>query len=219
MLNTPMLIATIFDVFWANLMDTSWMEFIAVIFGLLSVWYAKKENILVYPTGIVSVLLYVYICFEYKIYADAGINFFYFVMSVYGWYMWTAKTSKPDLQITASSRRDWFFTAGIFVVSILIIMILLKWFKRDDIEYWSTWVPYIDTFTTSVFFIAMLQMAQKKIENWLFWIVGDVISVPLYTFKGLVFTSFQYLVFLLIAILGYLAWREKLMERENQART
>ena len=214
-----MLISTIFDVFWANLMDTSWMEFIAVIFGLLSVWYAKKENILVYPTGIVSVLLYVYICFEYKIYADAGINFFYFVMSVYGWYMWTAKTSKPDLQITASSRRDWFFTAGIFVVSILIIMILLKWFKRDDIEYWSTWVPYIDTFTTSVFFIAMLQMAQKKIENWLFWIVGDVISVPLYTFKGLVFTSFQYLVFLLIAILGYLAWREKLMERENQART
>jgi len=213
-----MLIATIFDVFWANLMDTSWMEFIAVIFGLLSVWYAKKENILVYPTGIVSVLLYVYICFEYKIYADAGINFFYFVMSVYGWYMWTAKTSKPDLHITASSRRDWFFTAGIFVVSILIIMILLKWFKRDDIEYWSTWVPYIDTFTTSVFFIGMIQMAQKKIENWLFWIVGDIISVPLYTYKGLVFTSFQYLIFFLIAILGYLAWREKLMERENQAR-
>lgn len=214
-----MFIATIFDVFWANLIDTSWMEFIAVIFGLLSVWYARKENILVYPTGIVSVLLYVYICFEYKIYADAGINFFYFVMSVYGWYMWTAKTSKPDLQITASSRRDWFFTSGIFVVSIIIIMILLKWFKRDDIEYWSTWVPYIDTFTTSVFFIAMLQMAQKKIENWLFWIVGDIISVPLYTYKGLVFTSFQYLIFLLIAIFGYLAWRQKLMQRENESRT
>lgn len=211
-----MVIATIFDTFWANLLDTSWFEFIAVIFGLLSVWYAKKENILVYPTGIISVLLYVYICFEYKLYADAGINFYYFVISVYGWYMWSAKTEKPELLISSSNRKDWLISIGLFVLSLMVILFLLKWFKGDDLEYWSTKVPYIDTFTTAIFFIAMLQMAQKKIENWLFWIVGDVISVPLYAYKGLIFTSFQYLVFLIIAIMGYVAWRQKLLEAEKQ---
>ncbi|MCF8367981.1 MAG: nicotinamide riboside transporter PnuC [Bacteroidales bacterium] len=204
------MLATIFDTFWQNTLDTSWLEFIAVIFGLLSVWYAKQEKIWVYPTGIISVLIYVYICFGIKLYADAGINLFYFIMSVYGWYMWTKKSEKPALRITKSSLQNWVVSVVMFVLSGLLIILLLKHFKADDLEYWSTSIPYIDTFTTAIFIVGMWLMALKKLENWIFWIIGDLISVPLYAFKGLVFTSFQFLVFLIIAIMGYYAWKKKI---------
>ncbi len=203
-------ISTLTDAFMVNLMDTSWLEFVAVIFGLLSVWFAKQEKILVYPTGIISVLIYIYICFNVKLFADAGINLFYFIMSVYGWYMWTKKTDKPALKITFNTKRDWLITGGVFIFSLIVIISLLKYFNGDDVEYWSTNVPYIDTFTTSVFIIAMLLMALKKVESWVFWIVGDIISVPLYTYKGLVFTSFQFLVFLILAVMGYIEWKKKI---------
>lgn len=212
-----MLTLNIIDTFWANLLDTTWPEFVAVIFGLMSVWYARQENILVYPTGIISVVIYVYICFGIKLYADAGINLFYFFMSVYGWYKWTKKTSQPELKITVCTKRNWYFTIGLFLVSLVVIIVLLKIFKKNDLDYWSTSVPYIDTFTTAIFIVGMWLMAVKKIENWIFWIIGDVISVPLYAYKGLIFTSFQFLVFLVIAFMGYYSWRKKLLEEQSLA--
>jgi nicotinamide mononucleotide transporter len=206
-----MITLNIFQTFWDNLLNTSLPEFIAVVFGLLSVWFARKENILVYPTGIISVLLYVYICFEVKLYADAGINLYYFIMSVYGWYSWAKKKDRPELHITVCSWRDWIFSAILFVVSLAVIIALLKIFKKDDLEYWSTMVPYIDTFVTSVFIVGMWMMARKKIENWILWIIGDAISIPLFIFKGLAFTGFQFLAFLVLAVLGYISWRKTLI--------
>jgi nicotinamide mononucleotide transporter len=186
------------------------LEIVAVIFGLLSVWFAKKANILVYPTGIISVLIYVYICLNAQLYADMGINFFYFLMSVYGWIMWTRKTdNNKERPITYLSRKDYLFSTLLFVVSIFVIVFLLKYFKGDDELYWSTAIPYIDTFTTSIFIVGMLQMALKKVENWIFWIVGDIISVPLYYYKGLYFTSIQFAVFLALAVAGYIEWKNK----------
>lgn len=205
-----MVFASIFEVFWSNLLNTSLLEFIAVVFGLLSVWFAKQEKILVYPTGIISVLLYVYICFEIQLYADAGINLFYFIMSVYGWYKWTRKVKKPMLKITRSTRQNWYFAMGLFVLSGVVILVLLNLFKADDKTYWSSSIPYIDTITTAIFIVGMWLMAIKKLENWIFWIVGDVVSIPLYAYKGLMFTSFQFTVFLVLAILGYRAWKQKL---------
>lgn len=197
-----------------NILDTTWLEFIAVVFGLMSVWFARQEKILVYPTGIVSVLIYVYICFGIKLYADAGINLFYFVMSVYGWYKWAKKKAQPKIKITTCNRKDRLIAIGMFVLSLIIIIILLKIFKQDDAEYWSTKVPYIDTFTTAIFIVGMWLMALKKIENWILWIIGDVISVPLYAYKGLGFTSFQFFVFLILAVMGYISWRKKLVREK-----
>ena len=199
------------ETLYANILDTSVWEFIAVIFGMLSVWFAKQEKILVYPTGIVSVVIYVYICFDIKLYADAGINLFYFIMSVYGWYMWSRKKDTPPLKITINDKKGWVITMVMFVASVMLIIFLLKHFKADDAEYWSTNIPYIDTFTTAIFIIGMWLMALKRIENWIFWIVGDIISIPLYVYKGLVFTGFQFIVFLIIAVMGYIAWRKKLL--------
>lgn len=196
-----------FETFYQNVLATTWLEVVAVIFGLLSVWYAKKANILVYPTGIISVLIYVYICFNYQLYADMGINFFYFVMSVYGWYKWTRKDSADKvIPIRWNSVRLQWIGVGAVVVFFWIILGLIWYFKQDDVEYITSYIPWVDSLTTAIFLVGMLFMALKRIENWIYWIIGDIISVPLYFVKGLVFTSFQYFVFLFIAIAGLIAW-------------
>ena len=199
---------------YQNILDSSWMEIVAASFGLLSVWLARKANILVYPTGIISVLLYVYICFKAQLYADMGINAYYFIFSVYGWIMWSRKDeNKKELPVTFSGKKTWLISIALFIVSIIIIQILLRIFKAGDTVYWSTFVPITDTFTTAVAIIGMWLMAIKKVENWLFWIAADVVSVPLYLYKGLVFTSLQFFVFLIIAIMGYVEWK-KLAKKE-----
>lgn len=205
------------NTFWQNAADTSRLEFTAVIFGILSVWFAKKENIWVYPTGIISVLIYVYILAQpgVQLYADAGINFFYFLMSVYGWIQWTRKDEhKETREITFNSKKDWLLSVAALVLSVPLILALLYWFKADDALYWESGLPYIDSFTTAVFIVAMLLMAFKKVENWTFWIIGDVISIPLYMYKGLVFTGVQFLVFLVLAVMGYSEWVRRVRERE-----
>ena len=211
-----MILLSFFEIFRQNILETTWLEIVAVIFGLLSVWYAKKANILVYPTGIISVLIYVYICFFAMLYADMGINFFYFVMSVYGWYNWTRKgPDRKVIRISYNSAREQWIAAGATVVSYFVILGLIWAFKHKDQEYMNSYIPYVDSFTTSIFLIGMLLMARKKIENWIYWIIGDIISIPLYFAKGLVFTSFQYTVFLAIAIMGYIEWKR--FYREGKA--
>lgn len=194
-------------------MDTSWFEAIAVLLGIASVWYAQRENILVYPTGIVSVLIYVFICFNARLYADAGINLFYFGMSVYGWYNWTrGGVNSTELLITKNNKvQQW--TSVLYTFTAYWAILGLIWlFNRDDTVYMQSYVPWVDSFTTAVFLIGMLLMAKKKVENWVYWIIGDIVSIPLYFMKGLVFTSFQYTVFLVIAILGYIEWNRRLQE-------
>lgn len=196
--------------FYTNLLDTGIWEFIAVIFGIGSVWYARKESILVYPVGIVSVVIYVFIFFNARLYADAGINFFYFVMSVYGWYHWTHKNGHAEMrEISVNSTKEQILGVVLTIVSFFVILGLIWLFNRDDVVYMSSFVPYIDSFTTAIFLIGMWFMALKRIENWLYWIAGDLIAIPLCFSKGLVFTSFQYLVLLIIAILGYFEWRKR----------
>ncbi|MDR0969847.1 MAG: nicotinamide riboside transporter PnuC [Lentimicrobiaceae bacterium] len=194
----------IYNQFIDNILQTSWIEAIAVICGLLSVWYSKKLNILVYPTGIISVLLYVYICYVFGLYADMGINFVYFVMSGYGWYRWThpGKNSETkELPVTFLKLKGQI----IGIVATLVFFLILSYVLKN---YTDSTVPYVDSFTTAVFIIGMYLMAVKKVENWIYWIIGDIISIPLYFYKGLVFTSFQYLVFLLIAVSAFFDWKK-----------
>jgi len=196
--------ASFFTVLYQNLLDTSWLEFIAVIFGLLSVWFARKENIWVYPTGIVNVLIYVYLCFHAKLYADMGINAFYFVMSVYGWYRWTRKDQENHhLPITSLTWKGW--TLNLLAVAVFFAVL---WFVLD--RFTDSPVPVPDSFTTAIFIVAMWLMAVKKLENWLFWIAGDLLVIPLFVFKGLAFTGIQYLVFLILAIMGWVEWRKRI---------
>lgn len=184
--------------------QTSWVELIAVAFGLLYVWYMKKASLLAFPFGIINVLIYIYICFDARLYAYATINLFYFIMSVYGWYNWTRKRDgEPALPISRCSKRSLLINILVMMLSFLILWILLSRFTDNPVPFW-------DALTTSVYIIGMWLTAQKKLENWIFWIAGDVISIGLFSSQGLYFSSFQFLVFTVIAILGFMEWRKKL---------
>ena len=196
-------ISSFFDIFLQNLYQTTVLEIIAVVFGLLSVWYSRQVNILVYPTGILSVLIYVYICFHAGLYADMGINWVYFVMSVFGWYNWTRK-KQDDTKV----KIAWLSLKG-HITAVFVVIISFFLISYVLINYTDSTVPYIDAFTTSVFIVGMWLMAVKKIENWIYWIIGDIICMPMFFYKGLVFTSFQYFVFLILAVMGFYSWRKE----------
>jgi len=183
-----------------GLQQLSWLEGLAVFMGILSVYFSTKQHIWVYPTGIVSVLIYVWICFDYGLYADMGINAYYFGMSIYGWYLWnTPKKGGEALAVTWLDARGWLGSLAIFAGSFLLLVFVL-------LEFTDSTVPYWDSFTTASAFVAMWLMAKKKVENWIFWILTDLVSIPLYFHKGLLLTSFQYLFFTGLAIAGLLTW-------------
>lgn len=190
------------------MLNTTWLEIFAVVFGILSVWFARKENIWVYPTGIINVLIYVYLCYHAGLYADMGINVFYFLMSVYGWYNWSRRDeSQHHVPITVLSRGQWLLYIVLTGISYFAIYFVLT-------RYTNSTVPMFDSFTTSLFIIGMWLMARKKIENWLAWIVGDFLVIPLFAYKGLVFTGVQYIVFLVLAVMGYIEWKRRLQNPE-----
>lgn len=186
--------------FAAGLQAMTWLEAIAVFFGIASVFYSMREHIWVYPTGIVSTLIYVWICLEYKLYADMGINAYYFSMSIYGWYIWThPKENQSVLPVTWLKPKGWLVAGLIFLASYGILSFVLSNFTDSDVPYW-------DSFTTASAFVGMWLMAKKKVENWIMWIITDLVSVPLYFYKGLILTSFQFLFFTVLAFLGLFAW-------------
>jgi nicotinamide mononucleotide transporter len=193
-----------------GLRNMSGLEAIAVFFGIASVFYSMREHIWVYPTGLISTLIYVWICFEYKLYGDMGINAYYFGMSIYGWYVWShPKGDQSVLPVTWLSAIGWVTASLIFLASLLMLSQVLVHFTDSDVPYW-------DAFTTASAFVGMWLMAKKKVENWYFWLLTDLVSVPLYAYKGLVLTSFQYLVFTVLATLGLFAW---IKSAKSNART
>lgn len=192
------------------------IEIIAVVFGVLSVWYAHKENIWVFPFGIINVMIYIYICISAQLYANAGINVVYFLTNIYGWYNWSRTNDKEgSLQISRNTIKQnliWLLSA---IVMYGVIVWILRTAHQTDVEYLNSILPWIDGMNTSFFLCATILMTMKKIENWWFWIAGNVLSIPVYFSQGLYFTSLQYAIFLVIAIMGLrewnLRWREKVV--------
>ncbi|OWW26465.1 nicotinamide mononucleotide transporter [Zobellia sp. OII3] len=182
------------------------LEIIGVIFGFLSVRFSKKENILVFPTGIISTAIFVYILLIFGLLGDMLINAYYFLMSIYGWYFWTRKVDQTHfIPITRTTNKEKQWSALLFVGTVIFVCLVYYLFDK-----FNNWTAYVDTFTTAIFFVGMWLMAKKKLENWVYWIIGDIISVPLYWYKGLIFTSLQYFLFTIIAVYGYLAWKKSL---------
>ena len=186
------------------------LEIIAVVFGLLSVLFSKKNSILVFPIGMVSTLIFVYLLYKWELIGDMMINAYYFLMSIYGWYIWTNKTDNDSVTpISQTSEKEKKQSILIFICTLIFVYGVYNYFNK-----WTSWTAYIDTFTTAIFFVGMWLMAKRKIENWIYWIIGDLISVPLYFYKGFTFTSFQYLIFTFIAISGYLTWKNHLSKNK-----
>ncbi|MFY8090025.1 MAG: nicotinamide riboside transporter PnuC [Chitinophagaceae bacterium] len=193
---------------WEGVLQTSWLEFVAVIFGIISVVFSRKENILVYPTGIINTTLFIYLCFKWQLFAEASLNFYYTIMSFYGWYNWLKKKEGNALLISKSSPKQHLLWFGFFIFCWIILYTILTNFTKSN-------VPVADSFASATAYTAMLLMAKKKLEHWWWWIATNLVSIPLYYSKGAAFTSVQYVIFLLLAIAGLITWITKIKAQKN----
>ena len=196
-------IQEIYRQFIEGIKHTTTVEFIAVFFGIISVVFSRKENILVFPTGIINTVLYTWLCFKWwNLYAEGSLNFYYTAMSIYGWYAWTRKKAGKTVHIAPNNKKDWIISISFFFISWVVLYVVLS-------RYTSSTVPTADSFASAAAYTGMWQMANKKIENWMWWVITNIASIPLYFYKGAVFTSFQYVVFLVLAFMGWAEWRKK----------
>lgn len=208
------------------------LEFIAATFGVVSVVFAKRENILVYPTGIISTGIYVYLLSQWNLYGDLIINIYYTLMSIFGWYMWSKiiDDEQNHIPISRTTLIDKIKAFGIFAFTSIFVIFVYRYYNvmpnhlgfsesldfaytnltSGNIDDFRMATPFLDTFTTGIFFAAMWLMALKKIENWTLWIIGNIVSIPLYFAKGYGFTGIQYLIFLILAIQAYKQWKKSL---------
>ena len=184
---------------------TSLLEYIAVFFGIGSVWYSRKENILVYPVGLVNTIIYVYISIKGSLLGEASVNFYYTVMSIYGWVLWTKKNELHEhiVLITKSDGKEWLRQILFFAVFYTAIFFALTFLKKS---FAPGAIPWADAFASATAFTAMWLMARKKVESWYWWIATNVASIPLYFVKHYVFTSIYYIILLIMAFWGLSEW-------------
>jgi nicotinamide mononucleotide transporter len=201
--------AELWGQFTGGLQQTTWLEFIAVFAGIASVWYSKKENILVYPIGLINTIIYIYISIKGRLFGEASVNLYYTIMSIYGWLLWSRKdTVKHDvvLHIKYSSSKEWLQYLLFFAAFYIAIFFSLTWLKNT---FAPGAIPWADAFASATAYTGMWLMAKKKIESWYWWIATNIASIPLYFVKGYVFTSVQYLVLFILAIAGLIEWIRK----------
>jgi nicotinamide mononucleotide transporter len=179
------------------------LEFIAFVLGILSVWFAKKENIWVYPTGLIATIITTYLLWIAGYLGDMMINAYFSLMSIYGWYKWSKKRSNNDnLAITRTTLNEKLTGIRLFFITLFVVFGIYKFF-----DYKIHQDNYIDIFASGLFFTAMWYMALKKIENWTLWIIGDIVVTPLYAYRGLGMLALQYLIFTILAVSAYLEWK------------
>lgn len=190
------------------MLHTSLLEYIAVFFGIASVWYSRKENILVYPIGLVNTIIYVYISVKGSLLGEASVNFYYTVMSIYGWILWAKKNQQQEhiVLITRSDLKEWVRQILFFAVFYIAIFFSLSFLKKD---FAPGAIPWADAFASATAFTAMWLMARKKVESWYWWIATNIASVPLYFVKHYVFTSVYYIILLIMAFWGLKEWMER----------
>lgn len=215
------------------------LEIIAAGLGIASVLLAKKENILVFPTGIISTTMYIYLLSQWNLYGDLIINIYYTIMSIYGWYMWSKlidSVKKKHIPISRTTLKEKLTSFIIFILASVFVIIIYRHYNvipndlnfkesvhfaytnliSGNLEKFRAAVPFLDTFTTAAAFVAMWLMAIKKIENWSFWILTNIVSIPLYFVKGYGFTGIQYTIFLILAFQGYRLWKKSLDKTTKQ---
>lgn len=206
-------LAEIYRQFVTDLKITRWQEWVSTLTQIASVWYARKNNVLVYPTGIIGVLLAAYVYFflvHPPLYADAILNIYYFIMSVYGWYNWVQKKDAYHYTYPISwcSKKELFIGIGFFIFFWVVIYLVLTKFTNSN-------TPFLDSLVSSSAITAMWWMAKRKVENWHAWIFSNIVAIPLNFYKGLMLFTLMYILFLLMAWWGYKEWKTKVTHENN----
>jgi nicotinamide mononucleotide transporter len=191
--------------------QTGWLEYVAVFTGIASVWFSRIENILVYPVGLINTIIYIWLSVKGHLLGEASVNFYYTVMSIYGWILWAKKDQQEHhvLLITKSSGKQWLKHLLFFVTFYVVIFFSLTYLKT---KFAPGAIPWADAFASATAYTGMWLMAKKKVESWYWWIATNIASIPLYFVKHYVFTSVYYLVLLIMAVFGLIEW----MKRERQ---
>lgn len=198
----------IYRQFIEGIRNTTWLEYIAVFAGIASVWFSRIENILVYPVGLINTIIYIYLSFKYHLLGEATVNFYYTVMSIYGWILWAKKNQHHEhaVVITSSSAKEWRNQVLFFAFFYVTIFIALTYLKKG---FAPGAIPWADALASATAFTGMWLMARKKVESWYWWIITNIASIPLYFVKGLVFTSVFYFILFIMAIFGLYEWSKR----------
>lgn len=207
-----MSIQEIVQQFLADIKNTGALEYIAVFAGIASVWFSRKENIWVYPTGLINTIFYIYLSFKGGLLGEASVNFYYTVMSIYGWVLWARKGADqaPALHITSSTKKEWLQQLAFFAAFYLVIFFALTHLQKS---FATGAIPWADAFASATAYTGMWLMTRKKVESWYWWIATNIASIPLYFVKHYVFTSMYYIVLLMMAVWGLAEW----IKRKNNA--
>ena len=199
----------LFRQFLLDLKNTGSLEFIAVLSGIVSVWYSRKEDILVYPTGLINTIAYVWLSFHSSLFGEASVNLYYTVLSIYGWILWAKKDDqrRAILRVTKSSGKELVQQFTFFGTTYLLMFFALTYLKKG---FAPMAIPWADAFASGTAYTGMWLMTKKKVESWHWWIATNVASIPLYFVKHYVFTSVYYVILLILAIAGLLEWNKKI---------
>jgi nicotinamide mononucleotide transporter len=206
---------TLIEQFLVGLRATTLLEFIAVFAGIGSVWFSRKEHILVYPIGLINTTIYIYLSLKANLFGEASVNLYYTIMSIYGWVLWTRKDAVKHeilLHVTFSNQREWLWQLSFFAAFYIVIYAALSWLKTS---FAPEAIPWADAFASATAYTGMWLMAKKKVESWYWWIATNIASIPLYFVKGFVFTSVQYLVLLILAVFGLISWMQKALQNKH----
>jgi nicotinamide mononucleotide transporter len=198
----------IYNQFIAEIKNTTWLEFIAVVSGIASVWFSRAENILVYPVGLVNTIVYIYISARGHLFGEASVNLYYTIMNIYGWILWARKNERKQhlLLITFSTRKEWLEQILFFVFFYLVIFGALSYLKKN---FAPGAIPWADAFASATAYTGMWLMTRKKVESWYWWMATNIASIPLYFVKQYAFTSIYYLILLILAVMGLFSWQRK----------
>ena len=205
-------IASFYHQFINGIQQTGPIEFVAVLAGIGSVWFSRKENILVYPVGLINTVFYIYLSIKGNLLGEASVNLYYTIMSIYGWILWSRKDKQKHetiLHISWSSRKEWIQQLLFFAFFYISIFAALTWAKQ---AFAPEAIPWADAFASATAYTGMWLMARKKVESWIWWIATNCASIPLYFIKGYIFTSVQFLVLLILAVAGLIEWKKRVKE-------
>lgn len=191
--------------FFADLSITTWYEYLAVFTGIASVWFSRKESILTYPVGLINTTIYIYISIKGHLLGEATVNLYYTIMSFIGWYLWVKKNNnaQPVLHVSFSTPKDGRNQLLFFLFFYSSIFFALTYFKN---AFFDGVIPWADAFASATAFTGMWLMTRKKVESWYWWIATNISSIPLYFVKHYVLTSVYYLILLVFAFWGLVAW-------------
>ncbi len=193
---------------WAG---QTWQEIIAVITGIGCVYLAARANILNWPLAIISVTLYIYIFYQAHLYADTGLQVFFLIMNIYGWYYWSHKPSDGAIQPVINIKRK-------EVIMSVAAVTVTTVFLGSALHYTAASYPYLDSFCAACSIVAQLLMARKVVQNWLIWVFVDVIYVGVYLYKDLHLTAIMYGIYLVLAAYGYIDWRKQYRAQVSAAK-